>query len=685
MVTIIRAAAGTASAEGKGFVGNRAAAQRVASAALGVILLCAAVAMGASTPALAGNAAPGNGTPVEIPDLSMPRIMNGEVDAVTQMGDTIIAGGTFSSVAPPKSGRSQKKKFIVAFDRNTGAISNTFKPVVDGAVTSLVPASDGASLYIGGKFRHVNGAAHRGVALITLDKGANVAKFRPTVRNGVVNTMKLVGNQLYIGGTFTKVGKAKRRGLASLNPNNGALTSYLSVALTGHHNSDAHPKGAKAPSGATQLDVTPDGSKMIVVGNFRSADRLARDQVAMIDLGKSAVVDPKWAAPAYQLAGNYTKFDSWAEDVAFSPDGSYLVISSSGGVSLPGLVSDAAARFPTASLGTNMNPTWVAQSGMDSLDSVAITDSAIYVGGHQRFMNNANGFNVGAAGAVARAGICALDPVNGLPLAWNPGRNPRGKGAMVVLPTATGVWVGSNTPSYGPNRQYRPGRLAYFPYNGGDPVPTPRAGKLPGTVYTLTGGALVSRTEDGTTTGPDVPVTSGGDWADIKAAFMLSGTLYYSDGNNFRSAPFDGSTLGNSSVINPYSTVWDTVKTGSGDTYKGIPPNFYSELDSLTGMAYSNGRLFYTLAGQPKLFYRGFTPDSGVIGALEQSLPAPDLATSRGLFIDGSTLYYANHGTGKLQQAPLVTDITATPSLGAAKPVGDGADWSADTFFLYAN
>jgi hypothetical protein len=160
--------------------------------------------------------------------------------------------------------------------------------------------------------------------------------------------------------------------------------------------------------------------------------------------------------------------------------------------------------------------------------------------------------------------------------------------------------------------------------------------------------------------------------------------LYYTDGSSFLSAPFDGTTLGSPTVINPYSTVWDTVPTGSGDTYVGIAPSFYSEFGSLTGMAYANGRLFYTRAGQPYLFYRGFDADSGVIGALEQSISAPALATSRGLFLDGSTLYYADHGSGTLQRASLVTAFTATPTLGTATPVGDGTDWSADTFFLYA-
>lgn len=74
-----------------------------------------------------------------------------------------------------------------------------------------------------------------------------------------------------------------RGGLASLNPKTGAVDSFLTVGLTGHHNSDH----VAAPTGATevaQFDIASSGSKMIVVGNFTAAAGLPRDQVVMIDL-----------------------------------------------------------------------------------------------------------------------------------------------------------------------------------------------------------------------------------------------------------------------------------------------------------------------------------------------------------------------------------------------------------------
>ena len=154
-------------------------------------------------------------------------------------------------------------------------------------------------------------------------------------------------------------------------------------------------------------------------------------------------------------------------------------------------------------------------TGNDSFWSVAVTGTAIYLGGHARWINNPNGSDSPGAGAVARPGIVALDPASGLPLSWNPGRNPRGAGAYALLATAQGLWVGSDT-NYIGNYKYKHDEIAFFPLTGGYTPASTTTTSLPANVYTA--GALPNSTNTNVlyrvdAGGPAIAATDGGpDW-----------------------------------------------------------------------------------------------------------------------------------------------------------------------------
>jgi hypothetical protein len=71
------------------------------------------------------------------------------------------------------------------------------------------------------------------------------------------------------------------------------------------------------------------------------------------------------------------------------------------------------------------------------------TGAAVYVQGHQRWLDNPLGQNFAGPGAVPREGIGAIDPTSGKALAWNPGKT-RGVGGKDLLATTSGLWVGSD-------------------------------------------------------------------------------------------------------------------------------------------------------------------------------------------------------------------------------------------------
>jgi hypothetical protein len=343
--------------------------------------------------------------------------------------------------------------------------------VLNGQVDAVLPGPAAGTVYVSGAFTTVNGVKSRGITLLNLSNGSIVSGFTPPVLNGIVEAMRSSGGRLYITGTFTTAGSVTHDGLATLNAATGALDPFMDVQLTGHHSYNG--TGADGPVGGRAMDISPDGTRAIVVGDFKDANGTVHDQIVMLDLtGSSAVVDPNWNTDAFSGACDSAAFDTYVEDVDFSPDGSYFAIAATGGGGISDntdgtrSLCDSASRWSTTDTGTDVQPTWVDYTGNDSFWSVAVTGTAIYVGGHERWVNNPNGSDHAAAGATARPGMAALDPASGLPLAWNPGRNPRGAGAYALLATSSGLYVGSDT-NYIGDFKYKRDEIAFFPLAGG--------------------------------------------------------------------------------------------------------------------------------------------------------------------------------------------------------------------------
>ena len=98
----------------------------------------------------------------------------------------------------------------------------------------------------------------------------------------------------------------------------------------------------------------------------------------------------------------------------------------------------------------NLTPDWVNYTGCDSLYSVAADSSAVYVGGDERWADNANGCNT-AGPAHTGTGHGRLHPRDlGWALLENSGNTAglysraRGLGADDMLRTGTGLWIASD-------------------------------------------------------------------------------------------------------------------------------------------------------------------------------------------------------------------------------------------------
>jgi hypothetical protein len=143
---------------------------------------------------------------------------------------------------------------IFAFDATTGAIDTAFAPVRS--------------------FTKINGVAQKSLAKLRLRDGARIAAFKGKT-NARVKDMAVSGGRLYIGGTFKTANGVARSALAAVDPVTGALSADVNLAITGPRNGTVK---------IDKFDITPDGTRLIAIGNWTYVAGLQRDQIVMLDL-----------------------------------------------------------------------------------------------------------------------------------------------------------------------------------------------------------------------------------------------------------------------------------------------------------------------------------------------------------------------------------------------------------------
>jgi hypothetical protein len=376
-----------------------------------------------------------------------PHVLDGTVWSMAVVGDTVIVGGSFTKIADSSRRHTYARRNIFAFGLSDGVI-RSFAPDLDGAVYALAVGSDG-TIYAGGGFKSVNGSSQRGLTRLTTS-GERVSGFSAKINWGDVRSVAVRGSRLYAGGTFTSVNGVNRAALARLSADTGAVDTGFDARLSAPGLSRTRVE---------HFDISPDGRRLVAVGAILKSGGYDRTQLAMFDIGGSSATLLNWYTDAYKpqcMSG----FDTYLRQVKFSPDGSYFVVAATGRASGLDRLCDSAARFETGGSGRH-NPTWVQRTGGDSLYAVAVTGSAVYLGGHQRYFDNPHGTDARGpgAGAVSRPGIGAVSPVTGRALSWNPTRS-RGVGVRVFLAVRQGLLVGSDTDQLG--HEYH-GRVGMFP------------------------------------------------------------------------------------------------------------------------------------------------------------------------------------------------------------------------------
>ena len=376
-----------------------------------------------------------------------PQVLDGAVYQVIQVGTRMYAVGSFTRATDAGSDRVRRVGSVLAFDARTGRIDPGFRPNLAGPATAIVAAPDGRSLYVGGDFDRPSPYVTR----LDAGTGAPVPGFRPATLDGPVSRLSLVGRRLLVGGSFQTVDGYPRPALTALDPVDGHDTGEVDLRFAEPRRTSS---GASAPIKVTAMAATPDGRTLVVGGNFGRVAGRVRDQLAVVDLTGDRARLASWSTDRYRPQCS-DHFPTYVRGIAVAPTGSWFVVAATGGAR-EGKLCDAVARFDLARGG---DPRWVNWTGGDTLLSAAVTDAAVYVGGHQRWMDNPQGHNDAGPGAVSRPGIAAVSTSDGHALGWNP-RKDRGIGVFCILPTAAGLWITSDTTHV--HGEYH-ARIVFFP------------------------------------------------------------------------------------------------------------------------------------------------------------------------------------------------------------------------------
>ncbi len=369
----------------------------------------------------------------EQPRRDVPVILDGRALAHAKVGDRVFVGGDFTQVRQT-NGTIIDQPFLFAYDINTGLVDPNFRPVLNKLVRALEPTAAGDGLYVGGLFSRWDDSFPLRIAKLDA-QGNLITTFGPRASARVQSVVE-VGDSVYIGGDFTMVSGTPATGLVKVDRITGAVDTSWVPAFDNSINGSQLVRRVRA---------TPDGNNLFVLHFASQVEGQTRQAVAKFDLGGAAPTLSGWNIPWVQ---QNPASNCWGalRDMELSPDGSFLVVGGQGADNPPNC--DSVLKYFTAG-DAQVNFEWSARM-YSSVFSLAVSDVAIYVGGHfcaaprnpipaggvsSTWPGTANRCEVNdpldasnpsvldPANAVFRSQMAALNPSNGQALPWDPGSN----------------------------------------------------------------------------------------------------------------------------------------------------------------------------------------------------------------------------------------------------------------------
>jgi hypothetical protein len=413
----------------------------ISARAISVAIQAALVGAGTVSASVAGTSSPavrppafhlqgtGGGTVVDSPVParsgligSTPRaswIPDAQVNALATDGTYAYLGGTFTALVNPATGMSQTHTRLARINIATGVADSTWSPAVNGTIRALAYSPADSTLFVGGLFTDVNGAARTNLAGIdTTGNGVGTGAVRSMAPNpdDEVRALMIDQGELVVGGSFLNIAGFLQRRLAKLDISTGARDTGFTPQVNAGVFAITHPPGS---------GVIAVGGAFTTLGNNPHSylGLVNRTTGAVSSWTPSALCPPMSICPVISLASNGSQ-----------------IFAAAGG---PG---GQAIGYALAT-GTRQ---WV-QIANGNTQAIVVFGQEVYVGGH---FDPTFGDQVRQTLAAVNARTGAIDP------SFRPSAKMTFPGTEALLPTPAGLIVGGAQLNIGGTAQ---SRLAIFP------------------------------------------------------------------------------------------------------------------------------------------------------------------------------------------------------------------------------
>ncbi|WP_394553143.1 LamG-like jellyroll fold domain-containing protein [Agromyces sp. MMS24-JH15] len=305
--------------------------------------------------------APDPGIPTTVSTDSLPTAqINGVVWDQVIVGNTVFVGGNFTAARPAGSaaGANQvARTHLLSYQLSTGQLTG-WAPNLNGQVRAMDASPDGTKLYVVGAFTTVNGAARSRIVAFDTGSGAVDTAFNASA-NGELFAVTASASTVFFAGSMSSAGGVSRPGgAAAASISNGATTAWAPVLSGGR---------------AWSMEVSPDGSKVVIGGNFLSANGSDNPGFGLVGVNSSnGSTIPTPANSIIRNAGNSAAIYGMSSDADSVYGSGYVLLSSSGTGNTEGTF-----RMDWATL----NLIWMADCRGDEYGSAA-QGGVVYVAGH---------------------------------------------------------------------------------------------------------------------------------------------------------------------------------------------------------------------------------------------------------------------------------------------------------------